>query len=107
MINKLPVVFATLVLGLSLVACNNSGSGNGHPDGRSSSEGQTSASSADRGRIIGVSFQSMNNPFFVDLNEGLKKVVDAHGDTLVTLDAQWSSLKQKNDISDLILKALR
>jgi ribose transport system substrate-binding protein len=46
----------------------------------------------------------MNNPFFVDLNEGIKEVVEAHGDRLVTLDAQWDSLKQRNDISDLILQ---
>jgi len=44
----------------------------------------------------------MNNPFFVDLNDGLKRVLDSHGDRLTTLDAQFNSLKQKNDISDLI-----
>ena len=44
----------------------------------------------------------MNNPFFVDLEEGLKGVIEAHGDRLVTLDAQFNSLKQKNDISDLL-----
>jgi ABC-type sugar transport system substrate-binding protein len=33
----------------------------------------------------------MNNPFFVDLKEGIKQVVEAHGDRLVTLDAQWNS----------------
>jgi len=54
------------------------------------------------GRLFGVSFQTMNNPFFVDLNDGLKKSVEAHGDRLTTLDAQFNSLKQKNDISDLI-----
>ena len=53
-------------------------------------------------RKLGVTFQTMNNPFFVDLNEGLRKVVEAHGDELVTLDAQWDSLKQRNDISDLV-----
>ena len=47
-------------------------------------------------------YQTMNNPFFVDLNEGLKQVIEAHGDRLVTLDAQFNSLKQKNDISDLL-----
>ena len=62
------------------------------------------AGAGSTGRIIGVSFQTMNNPFFVELNEGLKAVVEANGDTLVTLDAQWDSLKQKNDISDLILR---
>ncbi|MBE3071136.1 MAG: sugar ABC transporter substrate-binding protein [Planctomycetes bacterium] len=56
------------------------------------------------GRLFGVTFQTMNNPFFVELNEGIQKVVEAHGDRLITLDAQWNSLKQKNDISDLLLK---
>ncbi len=55
-------------------------------------------------RLFGVSFQTMNNPFFVDLNEGLKDIIDARGDRLITLDAQWDSLRQKNDISDLILR---
>jgi ABC-type sugar transport system substrate-binding protein len=53
-------------------------------------------------KLFGVTFQTMNNPFFVDLNDGLKKVIEAHGDRLVTLDAQFNSLKQKNDISDLL-----
>ena len=64
--------------------------------------GDSSQQAAVKGRLIGVSFQTMNNPFFVDLNEGLKKVTDAHGDTLRTLDAQYDSRKQLNDISDLI-----
>ncbi|MHC4622791.1 MAG: substrate-binding domain-containing protein [Planctomycetota bacterium] len=55
-------------------------------------------------RLFGITFQTMNNPFFVDLNEGVKQVVESHGDRLVTLDAQWTSLKQRNDISDLILQ---
>jgi len=44
----------------------------------------------------------MNNPFFVDLNEGLKAGVEKAGDRLVTLDAQYNSLKQKNDIADAL-----
>jgi len=56
------------------------------------------------GRLFGVSFQTMNNPFFVELNAGLLEVVEAHGDRLVTLDAQFNSLKQKNDCSDLVLQ---
>jgi ribose transport system substrate-binding protein len=57
---------------------------------------------AGKGKLFAVSFQTMNNPFFVDLNEGLKKVVEEHGDRLVTLDAQFNSLKQKNDVSDVL-----
>jgi ribose transport system substrate-binding protein len=56
------------------------------------------------GRLFGVSCQTMNNPFFVDLTDGLRAVIEAHGDRLVTLDAQFNSLKQKNDISDLVLQ---
>src|SRR5262245_47457854 len=57
-----------------------------------------------KGRLFGVSFQTMNNPFFVDLEEGLRSVIQARGDKLETLDAQFNSLKQKNDLSDFILK---
>jgi ribose transport system substrate-binding protein len=70
--------------------------------GCSKSDTSSTTQPATKGRLFGVTFQTMNNPFFVDLNEGIKKVVEAHGDRLVTLDAQWNSLKQKNDISDLI-----
>ena len=62
------------------------------------------ATSPSEGRLFGVSFQTMNNPFFVDLNDGIKEVVEAHGDRLVTLDAQFNSLKQKNDVSDMVLQ---
>jgi ribose transport system substrate-binding protein len=44
----------------------------------------------------------MNNPFFVDLNKGLLAAIEAKGDRLVTLDAQFNSLKQKNDVADLL-----
>jgi ribose transport system substrate-binding protein len=63
-----------------------------------------SATPASEGRLFGVSFQTMNNPFFVDLNAGIKEVIEAHGDRLVTLDAQFNSLKQKNDVSDMVLQ---
>jgi ribose transport system substrate-binding protein len=56
------------------------------------------------GRLFGVTFQTMNNPFFVELQAGLQEVIEAHGDRLVTLDAQFNSHKQRNDISDLVLK---
>ena len=62
------------------------------------------AKSESKQRTFAVSFQTLNNPFFVDLNKGIKDVVEAHGDRLVTLDSQWNSLKQKNDISDMILQ---
>ncbi len=62
---------------------------------------RTSAGPA-AGRFFGVTVQTMNNPFFPDLEQGLKGVIEAHGDRMVMLDAQFNSLKQKNDISDLL-----
>ncbi|MFZ4764969.1 MAG: sugar ABC transporter substrate-binding protein [Roseimicrobium sp.] len=60
------------------------------------------AADAGAGKLFAVSFMTLNNPFFVDLNEGLKKVVESHGDRLVTFDSQHNSLKQKNDLSDIL-----
>ena len=54
------------------------------------------------GKLFAVSLQTMNNPFFIDLNKGLKAIIEAKGDRLVTLDAQFNSLKQKNDVADLL-----
>ena len=61
-----------------------------------------SASAEGKGRLFAVSFMTLNNPFFVDLGEGIRKVVEAHGDRLVVLDAKFDALKQKNDISDVL-----
>jgi ribose transport system substrate-binding protein len=63
---------------------------------------QTTGTPNTKGLLFGATFQTLNNPFFADLNQGLKDVVEAHGDRLVTLDAQFNSLKQKNDIADLL-----
>jgi ribose transport system substrate-binding protein len=68
-----------------------------------SQPGSASAnSSPGSGRLFGLTLQNLNNPFFVDLEQGIKSVIEKHGDRLVTLDAQMNNLKQKNDISDLL-----
>ena len=71
--------------------------------GATRNRGSGQSVQADGGKqAFRVDVQTMNNPFFIDLEQGLKRVVEAHGDRLVTLDAQFNSLKQKNDISDLL-----
>ena len=54
------------------------------------------------GRLFGVSLQSMDNPVFVEIQAGLQSVIEARGDRFVALDARFSSLKQKNDLTDLL-----
>lgn len=66
----------------------------------------TAGNASGKGRVMGVSMQTMNNPFFVDLSQGIQEVVERHGDRLVTLDAQFDSSKQKNDVSDLLLQGV-
>jgi len=80
-------------------------SGCGSKPGTPADSAATSGAAKPGGRLFGVSFQTMNNPFFVELNAGLLEVIEAHGDRLVTLDAQFNSLKQKNDCSDLVLQS--
>ncbi len=53
-------------------------------------------------RRFAVSFQTLNNPFFVELNDAIKAAVEARGGQLVTLDARHDSNKQRNDLSDAI-----
>jgi ribose transport system substrate-binding protein len=95
----------TAILAAWLTSCGSkpesSPAASGAPSSSAAST-STASTSTSTGRLLGVTFQTMNNPFFVDLNEGLKKVVEGRGDRLVTLDAQFNSLKQKNDISDLL-----
>jgi len=67
---------------------------------RPDSDSSQPASAETTGRLFGASFQTMNNPFFVDLGAGLKHELEASGDRLVILDAQFNSLKQKNDICE-------
>ncbi|MGD0090257.1 MAG: sugar ABC transporter substrate-binding protein [Planctomycetota bacterium] len=86
------LTWAGVALAVILAGCGNSGT--------------PAAQGKPQGRLFGVVFQTMNNPFFVELNNGLKQVVEAHGDVLITLDSQFNSLKQKNDISDLLLKGV-
>jgi ribose transport system substrate-binding protein len=96
---RLSLLLAGLLLPV-LTACDSKPDSNATP--ANSPTSGSPPSTAVQGRLFGVTFQTMNNPFFVDLNDGLKKAIEENGDRLVTLDAQFNSLKQKNDISDLL-----
>lgn len=51
---------------------------------------------------FGATYMTLNNPFFVTVNNGIKDVVEAHGDTLIALDPALDSDKQISQIEDLI-----
>lgn len=60
------------------------------------------APEARHGRLFGATFQTLDNPVFVEINKGLESVVGARGDRLVTLDARFSAQQQKNDVTELL-----
>lgn len=68
----------------------------------SSSTSAEPAATAKKHFKFGATYMTMNNPFFVALNDGIKKVVEANGDSLVTLDPALDQNKQISQIEDLI-----
>lgn len=53
---------------------------------------------------IGFSVSTLNNPFFVTLSDGAKKIAEEKGIELVVVDAQDDASKQASDVEDLIQK---
>jgi ribose transport system substrate-binding protein len=51
---------------------------------------------------FGATYMTLNNPFFVALNNGIKDVVEGNGDFLVALDPALDPDKQVTQIEDLI-----
>jgi len=51
---------------------------------------------------FGATYMTLNNPFFVALNGGIKEVVEANGDTVVALDPALDVNKQISQIEDLV-----
>ncbi len=91
-------LLAAIVLSGFSTGCGDQSSTSSPPPGPTGKP----AASGSGGRLFGVSVQTMNNPFFIDLEHGLKSVIEKRGDRFVMLDAQFNSLKQKNDISDIL-----
>jgi ribose transport system substrate-binding protein len=94
-----PLLRALLLVCGTLIGCGGDLQPARAPGGSSKASAPASG-----GRLFGVSVQTMNNPFFIDLEQGLKETIEKHGDRFVMLDAQFNSLKQKNDISDFLLQ---
>ncbi len=53
-------------------------------------------------RVFGASYMTMVNPFFVVLDDGIREIVEAHGDKLISFDPGNDQLKQINQIEEFI-----
>ncbi len=59
-----------------------------------------------KARKFGATYMTMNNPFFIALNDGIKSIVEANGDSLVALDPALDLNKQISQIEDLIAQGV-
>lgn len=53
-------------------------------------------------RKFGATYMTMNNPYFVVLNENIKDVVEANGDILITRDPLQNQEKQNQQIEEMV-----
>ena len=51
---------------------------------------------------FGATYMTLNNPFFVALNDGIRNEVEANGDHLIALDPALNADKQISQMEDLI-----
>ena len=59
------------------------------------------------GDKLGYTCMDGTNPFFVALEGAIREVVEAHGDTLISLDPQNSNEKKLSQIEDLISQGIK
>ncbi len=52
--------------------------------------------------VVGVSISTLNNPFFVSLEEGINNLAEENGTKIKSLDAQNDTPKHMNDVDNLI-----
>lgn len=57
-----------------------------------------------KGVKVGLAISTLNNPFFVDLKNGVEKKAESLGIQLMVVDAQDDAAKQLSSIEDLIMK---
>jgi ribose transport system substrate-binding protein len=53
-------------------------------------------------RVFGATYMTMVNPFFVALDDGIREIVEARGDKLVSYDPGSDQLRQIDQVEDLI-----
>ncbi len=104
-----------LAFAYSFVACSNAKQDNTTAKQETSavsteapSTAAKDTAAADTGKkiVIGMTMNTLNNPFFVDVTEGAKKAAADNGVELIITDAQNQASKQQTDIENLLQKNL-
>ncbi len=70
------------------------------------SAGGTKEKKDDGHFLFGATYMTMNNPFFVNLNDGIKGIVESKGDRLIAFDPALDQAKQIAQIEDMIAQGV-
>lgn len=73
----------------------------------SDSQAKSTSGKTTKGLKIGMSFQEMDNPYFITMNEAVKEASDSVGAELIVTDAKHDVNKQTSDIEDMIQKGVK
>ena len=66
----------------------------------------TSGASAQEGLKIGMTFQELNNPYFVSMQEALNEAAASLGATVIVTDAGHDVAKQISDVEDMLQQGI-
>ncbi len=96
----------SVLLSVSLVAAMVMGCSNGDGDKKSSSTKTESTSNKKGGHKFGYTCMDGTNPFFVTLEDEIRKKVEANGDELVSVDPANDVSLQVQQVEDLISQGI-
>ena len=96
----------SVLLSVSLVAAMVMGCSNGDGDKKSSSTKTESTSNKKGGHKFGYTCMDGTNPFFVTLEDEIRKKVEANGDKLVSVDPANDVSLQVQQVEDLISQGI-
>lgn len=101
-IKRIIAMFIILALSILMVT----GCGKDSKEGANTDQPVNKDISDTKNYKFGATYMTMNNPFFVALNGGIKDVVEANGDSLVALDPALDVSKQISQIEDLVAQGV-
>lgn len=93
MMKKIMAIVLALVLVLSFAACSTGGE---------NSSGGGDESGSDKQITVGVTFMTLNSPFFEAMQRGVKEEADKQGVKAIISDAQLNAAQQISSVENLI-----
>ena len=105
-LNRRASLFSVALTSMALIAgCSSGASPSAStPAATTAASGGASASTAAGNVSIGVALSTLNNPYFVALNDAAKDEAQAKGATIASADGQNDLAKQTSQVEDFISK---